>query len=222
MVVMTPDTGRSQPVRVALVEDSRDLRLGMSYILEGADAVRCVGAFSRAEDLIAQLDALRPDIILMDIGLPKMSGVEATRIIKQSHPDIEIVILSVFEDDDNVFQALCAGAGGYVTKPVMPQRLLEVVDEAAGGATPISPHIARKVLKLFLRHVPAPGDAYDLTAREREVLELMVAGNDFREIADTLVVSFYTVRAHVRNIYDKLHVHSKSQAVAKALREHLI
>jgi len=219
---MTVKKTRTAPVTVAIVEDSRDLRMGTSYILEGASDCRCVGAFSRAEDLLARIDTLRPEVVLMDIGLPQMSGVDATRLIKARHPEIEIVILSVFEDDDNIFRALCAGAGGYVTKPVMPQRLLEVVQEAADGATPISPHIARKVLRLFMKHVPAPEDHYDLTAREREVLELLVAGHDFKEIADALIVSVYTVRAHIRNIYDKLHVHSKSQAVAKALREGLI
>ena len=210
------------PVPVAIVEDSRDLRLGMSYILEGSDRCRCVGAFSKAESLLERIDDLRPRVVLMDIGLPRMSGVEATRILKQSHPDTEIVILSVFEDDDNIFQAICAGAGGYVTKPVMPQRLIEVVEEAASGATPISPHIARKMLRLFKKHVPVPGGDYDLTPREQEVLEHLVAGMDFNELADHLVVSLYTVRAHIRNIYEKLHVHSKSQAVAKALREGLI
>ena len=219
---MSPNTVQAGPVPVAIVEDSRDLRLGMSYILEGSDRCQCVGAFSRAESLLERIGELKPRVVLMDIGLPRMSGVEATRIVKREHPEIEIVILSVFEDDDNIFQAICAGAGGYVTKPVMPQRLIEVVEEAASGATPISPHIARKMLRLFKKHVPVPGTDYDLTPREREVLEHLVAGLDFAEIADRLVVSVYTVRAHIRNIYEKLHVHSKSQAVAKALREGLI
>lgn len=209
-------------VPVAIVEDSRDLRLGMSYILEGSDRCHCVGAFPRAEALLDAVDGLKPQVVLMDIGLPRMSGVEATRILKQQHPEIEIVILSVFEDDENIFQAICAGASGYVTKPVMPQRLLEVVDEAAAGATPISPNIARKMLRLFKKHVPVQGNDYDLTQREREVLEHLVDGLDFAEIADRLSVSLYTVRAHIRNIYAKLHVHSKSQAVAKAIREGLI
>ncbi len=219
---MNPDSVRTNPVPVAIVEDSRDLRLGMSYIFEGSDRCRCVGAFSRAETLLQEIDSCRPQVVLMDIGLPGMNGVEATRCLKQSHPGTEIVILSVFEDDDNIFRAICAGASGYVTKPVMPQRLIEVVEEAASGATPISPHIARRMLRLFKRHVPIPGTDYDLTPREREVLEHLVAGLDFAEIAEQLIVSVYTVRAHIRNIYEKLHVHSKSQAVAKALREGLI
>jgi DNA-binding NarL/FixJ family response regulator len=222
---MDPMSGknvRTSPISVAIVEDSRDLRVGMSYILEGSSTCRCVGAFPRAEGLLDRISELRPEVVLMDIGLPQISGVEATRLIKKSHPEVEIVILSVFEDDENIFQAICAGAGGYVTKPVMPQRLLEVVQEAADGATPLSPHIARKVLRLFKKHIPVPGADYDLTPREREVLELLVGGHDFKEVADRLVVSVYTVRAHIRNIYEKLHVHSKSQAVAKALREGLL
>jgi len=209
-------------IPVAIVEDNRDLRTGMVYILESSPTCRCVGAFTNAEDFIAAYDTLKPEVVLMDIGLPQISGIEATRIIKERSAPTEIVILSVFEDDDNVFRAICAGASGYVTKPVMPQTLIESIGEAAEGGTPMSPHIARRVLNLFKRHVPPPASDHGLTAREKDVLELLVKGGGFKEIADDLVISLYTVRAHIRNIYEKLHVHSKSQAVAKALREGLV
>jgi len=210
------------PIGVAVVEDSRDLRSAMTFILGSAPNCHCIGAFERAEDLIERLGSLTPDVILMDIGLPGMTGIEATRRIKENHPDAEIIILSVFEDDNNIFEAICAGASGYVTKPVMPQRLLDAIDETYAVGTPMSPHIARKVLTLFKNHVPPKRSDYQLTERELEVLESLVKGHDFKEIAEDLIVSVFTVRAHIRNIYEKLHVHSKSQAVAKALRERLI
>lgn len=221
MTAEKKNTDRAR-ITVAVVEDSRDLRTGMSHILDNSSTCRCIGAFVNAEEFIAGVSQLRPDVVLMDIGLPRMSGIEATRIVKSQLPDTEVIILSVFEDDDNVFHAICAGASGYVTKPVMPRRLLAAITEAAGGGTPMSPHIARRVLNLFKRHIPPPASDYNLTAREQDVLELLVKGNDFKGIADELIISVFTVRAHIRNIYEKLHVHSKSQAVAKALRERLV
>ncbi len=209
-------------ITVGVVEDSRDLRRGVNLILESSTSCRCVGTFSSAEDFLERFPVLKPKVVLMDIGLPGISGIEATRTVKQRYPATEIIILSVFEDDDNVFQAICAGASGYVTKPVMPQRLLEAVGEVSAGGTPMSPHIARRVLNLFKQHLPPPASDYDLTAREKEVLGFLVNGGTFQDIADTLVVSVFTVRAHIRNIYEKLHVHSKSEAVAKALLERLI
>ena len=209
-------------ITVGVVEDSRDLRRGVTLILESSANCRCVGAFANAEDFLDKFPVLKPEVVLMDIGLPGISGIEATGIVKEKYPATEIIILSVFEDDDNVFRAICAGASGYVTKPVMPQRLLEAVGEASAGGTPMSPHIARRVLNLFKRHLPPPAAEYDLTAREKEVLGVLVNGGTFQDIADELVVSVFTVRAHIRNIYEKLHVHSKSEAVAKALLERLI
>jgi DNA-binding NarL/FixJ family response regulator len=135
---------------------------------------------------------------------------------------VQAVVLSVHEDDEHVFRAVCAGAVGYLTKPVMPDKLLEAVEAAFAGGTPMSPHIARRVLEMFRQHAPPPHADYDLTAREVDVLERLVAGNGYREIAEALFISVYTVRAHLRNIYDKLHVHSKSQAVSKALQEGLL
>lgn len=131
-------------------------------------------------------------------------------------------MLSVYEDDDNVFRAICAGASGYVTKPVMPQQLLDAVEQAFGGGTPMSPHIARKVLQMFKHYAPPPRADYNLTDRECEVLKLLTQGDDYKQIADKLFLSVFTIRAHIRNIYDKLHVHSKSQAVATALKEGIV
>jgi DNA-binding NarL/FixJ family response regulator len=210
------------PITVAVVEDSADYRMGISFILRSSPACKCVGEFASAEEFLDVIDEIQPEVVLMDIGLPGMSGIDATAIVKREHPRTEIIMLSIFEDDDNVFRAICAGASGYVTKPVMPQQLLEAVEHAFSGGTPMSPHIARKVLNLFKQHVPPPKADHNLTPRELEVLQLAVQGDDYKQIAEKLFVSFFTVRAHIRNIYDKLHVHSKSQAVAKALKERLV
>jgi DNA-binding NarL/FixJ family response regulator len=210
------------PISVAIVEDNADYRLGTSYILKASPSCQVVGEYANAEDLIESIDEIKPDVVLMDIGLPGISGIDATTLLKKQHPRIQIVILSVHEDDDNVFQAICAGAIGYVTKPVMPTQLLEAVEYAFDGGTPMSPHIARKVLQMFKEYVPPPKADYYLSNREIEVLDRLVQGDDYKEMADKLFLSIFTVRAHIRNIYDKLHVHSKSQAVSKVLKEGIL
>lgn len=210
------------PISVAIVEDSPDIRLGTSYILRSSRGCTVAGEYGTAEELIDEFDKVSPDVVLMDIGLPGMSGIEAIGQLKRDHPRVEIVVLSVFEDDGNVFRAICAGASGYIAKPAMPQQLLEAVEHAFGGGTPMSPHIARKVLEMFKQNAPPPRADYHLTPREFEVLELLVNGDDYKSIAEKLFLSLFTIRAHIRNIYDKLHVHTKSQAVSKALKENVV
>jgi DNA-binding NarL/FixJ family response regulator len=207
------------PIAVAIVDDNKDLRMGTSYVLSSSPSFKVVGTYESAEGLIDAFDDIVPDVVLMDIELPGMNGIEATDILKKQHQHVQIVILSVFEDDENVFQAICAGACGYVAKPVMPAQVTDMVEQAFGGASPMSPHIARKVLEMFKHHLPPPKADYNLTERELEVLDYLTRGYDNKMIAEKLFLSTYTVRAHIRNIYDKLHVHSKSQAVAKALKE---
>ncbi len=207
------------PIAVAIVDDNKDLRMGTAYVLSSSPSFKVVGTYETAEGLIEAFDDKIPDVVLMDIELPGMNGIEATDILKKQHPHVQIVILSVFEDDENVFQAICAGACGYVAKPVMPAQVTDMVEQAFGGASPMSPHIARKVLEMFKHHLPPPKADYNLTERELEVLDFLTRGYDNKMIAEKLFLSTYTVRAHIRNIYDKLHVHSKSQAVAKALKE---
>ena len=210
------------PIAVSIVEDHPDIRMGMSYALQSSPGFRVVGEYGSAEECLDRLDQASPDVILMDINLPGISGIAATARIKAEHPRIEIVILSVLEDDENVFRAICAGASGYVTKPVLSEQLPGLIEDAFGGGTPMSPHIARRVLELFRHYSPPPKSDYQLTPRELEVLELLTQGDDYRLISEKLFLSIYTVRAHIRNIYDKLHVHSMSQAVSKALKEKVI
>jgi DNA-binding NarL/FixJ family response regulator len=210
------------PITVAIVEDNENLRLGTSFVLSSTPAFEVAGAYETAEEFVDAFDDIRPDVVLMDIELPGMTGIEATELIKKEHPNVQIVILSSHEDDDNVFRAICAGACGYVAKPVMPNQVLDLVEQAFAGASPMSPHIARKVLEMFKQHLPPPKAEYNLTPRELEVLDLLIQGYDNKMIAEKLFLSTFTIRAHIRNIYDKLHVHSKSQAVAKALKEGVI
>lgn len=209
-------------IAVSIVEDNKDSRMGTAYVLRSAPGMTVVGEYVSAEDLFDDIDDHIPDVVLMDIGLPGISGVEATARLKRDFPRIEVIMFSVYEDDDNLFKAICAGASGYVTKPIMPQRLLEAIEQAFGGGTPMSPHIARKVLHLFRKNAPPPRADHNLTPRELEILDCLVQGDDYKIIAEKLFLSIFTVRAHIRNIYDKLHVHSKSQAVSKALTERLI
>jgi DNA-binding NarL/FixJ family response regulator len=209
-------------IAVSVVEDHPDIRMGIGFTLRSFPGYRLVGEYGSAEECLKDFDQSRPDVIIMDINLPGISGIEATARIKNEYPRTEIVILSVLEDDDHVFRAICAGASGYVTKPILPAQLTEAIDQVFSGGTPMSPHIARKVVDLFRQHIPPPRADYLLTTRELEVLELLTQGDDYKLIAEKLFLSIFTVRAHIRNIYDKLHVHSKSQAVAKALKEKVL
>jgi len=185
----------------------------------------CPVSVGNCEDMLAALDeGLVPDIVLMDIGLPGMSGIEGVRHLRSSAPTARVIILTIHDEDEKVFEALCAGASGYLLKPTSPQGIVEAIHQVQRGAAPINAYIARKVLTMFARlsPLPAPATGYGLTRREKEILQLLVDGLTLRQIAAQLNVSFHTVDNHVRNIYDKLHVHSRSGAVAKALKERLL
>lgn len=210
------------PIRVAIVEDNPDFRMGTSLILKTSPGFQVAGEFCSAEEFFDASERIDPDVVLMDISLPGMTGIEATRLLREHHPRYQIIVLTVHQDDDSVFRAICAGAIGYVIKPVMPATLLEAVEQAFGGGTPMSPNIARRVLTMFKDFRPPDKVDHQLTQREVAVLERLVEGDDYQQIADALYISVFTVRAHLRNIYDKLHVHSKSQAVARALQDGIV
>ena len=166
-------------------------------------------------------DGAVPEIILLDIGLPGMSGIEGIAPIHARSPSTQVLMLTVHKDSDNVFEALCAGASGYLLKPASPARIVEAIEDVRRGGAPMSPQIARKVLDMFTHLAVRPKD-YGLSQREREVLHLLVDGLTQKRIAERLFLSEHTINTHIRNIYAKLHVHSRSGAVAKALRERLI
>lgn len=202
---------------VAVIEDEKEVRAGLSYILNHTDGFRCIDAFRTSEDAVVGLTGA-PDVLLCDIGLPGMSGVEGVRILKEKFPSLPVIMLTVYRDDEKIFDSICAGASGYILKKSPPQRILDAIVEVYEGGAPMSSEIALKVLNAFRRLAPQKSAEYELTRREEEILHELVNGNSYKSSADHLNISIHTVRFHIRSIYEKLHVHSKSEAVAKVLR----
>lgn len=211
-------------IRVAITEDNNTIREGLAVLINGTPGYSCVGAYSDCESFLAKLDSLSVDVVLMDIGLPGMSGIEGISKAKKIKPDLNILMLTVYEDSNTVFKALCAGACGYLVKKTPPSRLLEAIKDAFEGGSPMSSLIARQVITVFQHNseIESAENEFELTTREKEVLNSLAEGNNYQEIADRLFISVDTVRHHIRNIYRKLHVHSQSEAVAKAIRKGLI
>jgi len=209
-------------VRVVIIEDLREVREGLTVLINGTASFQCAGSYRTMEEALASLDAAGPDVILTDIGLPGMDGIEGTRILRERFPNVPVLALSVYDDDDNVFNAICAGASGYLLKNTPPARLLESLREVADGGAPMSPEVARRVVKLFREFRPPERASYRLTQQETALLTLMVEGHHYKTAAQAMGISINTVSFHLKHIYEKLQVHSKSEAVAKALREHLL
>jgi DNA-binding NarL/FixJ family response regulator len=205
-----------------IIEDLLEVREGLAVLINGTSGFACTGQFRTMEDALAGMEASRPAVILTDIGLPGMNGIEGTRILSTRYPDVPILALSVYGDDENVFDAICAGASGYLLKNTPPARLLEALTEVVGGGAPMSPEIARRVITLFRDFRPPERASYRLTPQETELLKLMVDGHHYKTAAREMGISTNTVSFHLKHIYQKLQVHSKSEAVAKALRERLI
>jgi DNA-binding NarL/FixJ family response regulator len=210
------------PIRVALIEDIREVREGLAALINGTGGFSCVGSYYSMEAALNSIGQDAPDIILTDIGLPGMSGIRGTEILRERFADVPILALTVYDNDDQVFAALCAGASGYLLKNTAPVRLLESIREAVDGGAPMSPEVARRVIRLFRQFRPPDNADYHLTVQETELLKLLVEGHYRKTAAREMGVSTNTVSFHLKNIYAKLQVHSKSEAVAKALREHLI
>ena len=211
-----------ESVRVAIVEDGREIRDGLVALIGGTPGFLCTGAFDSMEPALAAMDREAPDVVLIDLGLPRMSGTEGIRALKARHPDLAIVVLTIYDDDERIFQALCSGACGYLLKKTPPERLMEGIREAIAGGSPVSPEVARRMIAIFRDvHAPAAGGE-PLTPHEVRVLRLLVDGHNYKTAAVELDVSVNTVAFHMKRIYDKLHVHSKSEAVAKALRHRIV
>jgi DNA-binding NarL/FixJ family response regulator len=206
-------------IRVAIVEDDNEIRQSLVLIVDGSPGYSCRQAFPTAEAALELLPDDLPDVVLMDIGLPGMTGIEATQQLHERFPDLDVVMLTVLEDDETVFNSLCAGASGYLMKSTPPAQLLQSIDEVYRGGAPMSAAIARRVIGSFQS---APADASPLSRREREILEHLCDGESYRVIAEKLYVSGHTVRAHIKNIYSKLQVNSRAEAVRKAMRERLV
>ena len=211
-------------INVAIVEDNNTIREGLAALINGTDGYKCTGSYFDCETFLRELDKTEVDVVLMDIALPGMDGIEGVKRATERKPDLDILMLTIYEESEKVFDALCAGACGYLVKKTPPARLLEAIKEVNEGGSPMSSQIARDVIKAF-KEGAAPTEedlAYKLSSREKEVLNLLAEGNNYHEIAEELFISVDTVRHHIRNIYKKLHVHSRSEAVAKAIRKKLI
>ena len=211
-------------IKVSIVEDNNTIREGLAALIRGTENYDCVGAYVDCETFLEEMDSIKCDIVLMDIGLPGMNGIEGVKKAKAKDPDINILMLTIYEENSVVFEALCAGACGYLVKKTPPTRLLEAIKDAHEGGSPMSSHIARQVINVFQQNANIEGtdDKYNLSDREKDVLKLLADGNNYQQIADSLFISVDTVRHHIRNVYKTLHVHSQSEAVAKAIRKGLI
>ena len=207
---------KPQATEVAIVEDNPALGAGLRKIVESASGFRCVGVWPSAEEALKKIDAFRPQVVLMDINLPGMSGIEATARIRRHLPDIQVIMVTVYRDHDQIFAALKAGATGYLLKRSTPEEVRQAIRDVRTGGAPMSAEIARRVVEAF--HQPAkPDDAEEvrLSKRETEILELLTKGLANKEIADRLDISVETVRVHLRRVYEKLHVHSRTEAAMK-------
>jgi DNA-binding NarL/FixJ family response regulator len=213
--------GVSQPIRVALVEDQSVTREGLSVLIGGSPGFEIRGQYGSMEDTLEHIRDHPPDVLLADIGLPGMSGIEGVRQIHEWIPGLPILMLTVHGDSDSVFSAVCAGACGYLLKETPPARLLESIRELYEGGAPMSPGIARKVVLMFQKAAPAQEDL-QLSSRQLEILRMLAEGHSYKACATALDLGIDTVRSHVRKIYERLHVHSRSEAVWKALKGGLL
>jgi DNA-binding NarL/FixJ family response regulator len=209
-------------MRVVLIEDLREVREGLAALINGTAGYKCVAAYSMMETALARIDKESPDLILTDLGLPGMSGIEGIERLRAMFPETPILALTIYDNDEQIFDALCNGANGYLLKNTPPARLMEALQEAFDGGSPMSPVIAARVVRLFREFRPPATANYYLTAQETELLKLLVDGHYKKTAAHALGISFHTVSFHLKNIYGKLQVHSKTEAVAKALREKLV
>jgi len=211
-------------IKVTVFEDNKNFREGLQTILNGTPGFICAGAFANCNNLVKRLKENRPDVVLMDIQMPGMSGIEAVAILRQEFPEVPVLMQTIFEDEAKVFAAICAGANGYILKSTLPVKVLESIKDVAEGGSPMTGSVASKVLKMF-KHQNAQADVgqtFDLSNREKEILSLLVDGNSYKLVADKLSISYETVHSHVKKIYQKLHVNSVNEAVSKALRNKII
>lgn len=210
------------PVKVAIVEDQREIRECLALLVNGTDGYTCSGSYRSMEEAIEKIPRQVPDVLLSDIGLPGMSGIDGVRRLKELYPNLLVLMLTVYDDDERIFDAMCAGACGYLLKKTPPARLIASLQEVVDGGAPMSPEVARRVIALFREIRPPDRAEYHLTPHETRLLKLFVEGHNYKTAAVELKVSVNTINFHVRSIYDKLQVHSRSEAVAKALLNRLV
>ncbi|HET9316920.1 MAG TPA: response regulator transcription factor [Vicinamibacteria bacterium] len=211
-----------EPLAVGIIEDQREIREGLAALIGGTPGFECTGAFRSVEEAMGPLQSRPPRVLLLDVGLPGMSGIDAIPLLKERCPGLALLMLTVYGDDDRIIQAVCAGACGYLLKKTPPAKLLECLREVAEGGAPMSPEVARRVMTLFREYRPPEKAEHHLTPHETRLLRLLVEGHNYKTAAAEIGVTVHTVSFHMRRIYEKLEVHSKSEAVAKALRHGLV
>lgn len=207
------------PIQVAIIEDRHEIRQGLATLITNSAGFQCSGSFRSMEEALVQLPRNLPQVVLVDIGLPGMSGIDGIRELKRSYPDLLLLMITIYDDDERIVDAICAGACGYLLKNTAPARLLGALREAVDGGAPMAPEIARRVLQLFRESPPPKKVDYNLTPHEARLLKMLVEGYNYKTAAAQLGLSVNTISFHMRHVYEKLQVHSKSEAVAKALRD---
>lgn len=207
---------------VVVFEDNKHLRESLQLLISSSEKFECISAFADTRNIVAVINKLMPDIIITDIEMPVMNGIDATRLIKNKFPEIPILILTVFDDSERIFQSLQAGGNGYLLKNSSPDEILNALTDVYNGGSALSPAVARKVIQYFQSSVPLQQNEYHLTTKEKELLQCLVQGMSYKMIADAMMISFETVKSHVKNVYKKLHVSSNSEAVAKAIKQKIV
>lgn len=213
-------------IKIVYYEDNRDLREGITFLLQATPGLELLGAFGDCGNLAAELQTLHPDVVLMDIDLPGLSGIDAVPVVKATLPHSQVLMLTVFDNEEKIFQAIRNGASGYLLKHTPPSEIVAAIFDVHRGGSPMTANVARKVLQFFQaqqKTIPQPDrEDYKLSARELDIIKGLVAGYSYKLIADDLHISIDTVRSHIRHIYDKLQVNSKTEAILKAMREGLV
>lgn len=209
-------------IKVLIYEDNPQLREGLTMLISGSEGFEVSSAFRNCNNVVEEVQAFKPDVILMDIDMPGVNGLEGLKKIREVDSQVKILMLTVFDDNRNVFQAISSGANGYILKKTPPGKLLEYIAEAQSGGAPMTSSIATQVLKMFSSMNNEKGEDYNLSDREKQVLQLLVDGYSYKMIAGEMFISIDTVRSHIKKIYEKLHVNSKSEAVAKAFKDKIV
>lgn len=210
-------------IRVTIFEDNTSLRIGLAQMINETKGFECAGAFEDCSNLIKNIRDTSPDVVLMDIGMPGINGIEGVKILKEKYPDLKVLMQTIFEDSEKIFQSILAGASGYILKNTPSARIIEAIKETFEGGAPMSPSVATKVLKMVVdQPLDSQVKAFKLSEREKDVLACLVRGMSYKLIADTCGISIDTVRVHIRSIYEKLHVHSKGEAIVKAIKGKIV
>ena len=208
-------------IAVVVFDDNKDRLDSLKMLISRQDGMLCTGTFENCLDVVKKIESTQPDVVLMDIDMPGMTGIEGVKLIKQNFPKVHIIMQTVFEDDEKIFAAILAGADGYILKKTAPQKLIEGIREVMENGAPMTASVAKQVLKLF-QNQPPKTDEYNLTDREKEILGYLVKGMSYKMIADACSITYFTVNMHIKKIYEKLHVHSATEAVSKAIQNKIV